>query len=1162
MQKLTDEYWYKFKKNEKDGKVRRNGQLFEDLVADILARLYWQEQIKFERTQTTHDGSKDFVGLRDEGELIWAECKNYTDSISLTQVAPTLVMAEICNINEILFFSYSRIANVTMKKLSRYAQLRGKKLRLYDDDALENLILSLGSPILFKYFPTYSGKVHGNAVAEPYVFFALEKDPQFHPLTQEDEEARKDTVDQLSDISIGEILGISVSLVNRDATRPLTLELAFLPPSESPEDLYCFTFLDERIKPAAGNISMTFTVAPGSVYSETVYLRYSKRRRTVVYLPVTQLLVYDSGTQVYCREFSSPPVQTNWTRKAVFAGSGYEQIKGAFSANCVDCRHFGGLLLFGKSGTGKSRLLEECTGVLLSKRYHVLNFTGWENTSTSDIVKELLYILYNITGNMVLSVMADDAKNETLDDSRPDFRKMLTLLKAMHNGTVSENNLKPYYELIFEKLTQEGYTLIIDNLQNFDTVFLGFLKELVRYGMNRRRITKSLLLCSINLDETYDDQFYEFIADFNEWSQMANSRFYCSRTVGFQDEKQAISFLASILQLSVMQLDFPQMREMLNRCSLRPKYIEELADYLLQEGLVTLSGGHGNIPNPVRLIDALKQVPPKYDLLFRARYRSFVEHCALPKEQLGLFLSMVHLIKPLRQDEADYFNLPQAAAEALLKGGILERKDTYGHFLYRFEHDLMEQCFSAEPGFTNMAIEFLVQKRDLVYGILRQRHPAQYCMCRFRDEDFTRAEVTSLCQTLRGLSVPNNIEPAFYNALVTWLNKMNERELLSDEEYLCLAKEACVHIRDFICEEAAIPVFEQCHNRVKLMEINTPELLKLHFAFTIHYCENRNHLESEELFRENLRCYQEYLNMLDAATSLFPEKKRELEYACDYIKNRLFVCGKHLGCSEIFEPGMKQSIKSGLKNQFWDILFSDYFDYSSVLLYQDRNTALSFLERGLAVFEEHCYPEYELNYYKKKIQCAMLKGQLEGLSELFRAAFNCLTTSTAVKYHTYFRNCLLKLKVIWCLLTGAPLLQARQTLDDFNLSQYLLNKESHYEVLFLEAKVAQRSDEKEQWENAVGLYRAALSKCRQNVREKSSLRAICNCAVIEEELLPAVRALGPNWLDVEGPTLCGEICEDSWQVLRMSDSEYAEYRERHRSSALICGDGGREGFLL
>ena len=1158
MQKLTNEYWedFEFVQN---GKVRKDGDKFEQMVADILKCMFQSEQIEFSRTKTTHDGSKDFVGIRDGQRLIWAECKNYNKAISLTQVAPTLVMAEICDIDRILFFSYSEIASITKTKLCRYAQLRRKSLQLYDGDALESLIFSLGDRILCTYFPQYKGKAEKTKIIEPYIFCGLEKDPHFHVLAHDEDVDDWISFTNLTELSIGEIFSANVTIVNRDASHPLKLQICFSSESNAPEDLFCFTFLDDRIKLAGGKQSLEFRVQPGSTSFETVFIRYSKFK-PVIHLPTIQVSIFTiKGILICCKNYTFPCVQTNWTRKAVFSGSGYESIKNAFQEACVDCKHFGGMMLFGKSGTGKTRLLEECVGMLLAKHYKILNFTGWETSSTSQIIKEIIYILYGITNEMVLDLLVDNAEENVLGQTQTDFQMVLPLLKGLHKGSISKEDLERYSEIIFEKLMQGGYTLVLDNLQYFEADFLSFLKKLSQYGINRRRTTKSLLLCSINLDQTYDDRYYQFIADFSEWAKFANSRFRCSQVTGFQDEGQAVSFLASILQIPANQLDSQQLRETLLRCSLRPKHIEELAMYLLQKNMVVLHRNSGMIPNPVLLIEELKNVPSEYERLFRERYNQFVGQCGQSSESLIMALSFVHLLKPMEHEAIAFFKISDEAVSELLKGGIIKRERCHGRYLYTFEHDLIEQCFMSDPEFSNIAIHYLVQECAPIYYTLKQNYPAQYCLCRFHDKAISSTEVFKLCQFIKDIIVPSNIEIQFYTELTEWLLEMSRKGILSDYNFLQLATEYCIRIRDFIGEREAEPVFKKCYHKAKEITASTPEVLKWHFAFTIHYCETRNHIESADLYRENTHIYHRYLDSLSRMKSMFPKQEKELEYARAYIQNRLFVCGKHLGCYDEYENDIAQSIRTGERYGFWDILFSNYFDFSSAMLYQDRRTALIHLKTGLDIFEAHPYPQYELNYYKKKIQYSLMTNDLKRLPKIFSKAFACLRASTVVKYHTYFRNCFLQLKIIYLMIIEAPQFQIRQTLDDFNLSQYLLNKEDDYVALFLEAKYAIRTGRTEE---AVFLYHRALIKCEYKATMKGELRDLHNRLVIEEEMLPAIRLLGKTWLKNEGTALYEKISHESRRLLKMSKSDYKTYRKKYCSKGLVTTAGCREGFLL
>ena len=1158
MKKLTSEYWKGFEYWQ-NGIAKKDGDKFEQLVADILAILYQNEGITFQRTQTTHDGSKDFVGKQHGREIIWAECKNYKNSISLTQVSPTLVMAEVCQIDEILFFSYSEITSGARQKLCSYAQLRGKKLRLYDGEALESLIFSLGDSVLAKFFPQYKDRVDHTKIIKPYIFCTLEKDPQFYPLGQDGHDSdRYSPSNELSPISIGEIFSADVFFTNRDAAHPLMLEISLLPHKESPDDFFCFTFLDERIRTGEGKNTLTYEVQPGTVCSERIFIRYSKFKQAV-YPPVIRVSysAIDGKAQSH-QEFRYPKIDTYWTRKAIFSGSGYEAVKDAFQAACIYANRFSGALFYGNSGTGKTRLLEECTSVLLSKRYHVLNFTGWDQYPAAQIIKELIYMLYGLTDELVLESLSDNAVQNMAGAVRPEFQQALDLLKQLRGASCSKEAMEGYYELIFEKLMQSEYTLVIDNLQYFDVELISFLRSLIQYGINRRRPTRTVILCSITLDQAYDDRHREFIAEFHEWAHTAHSRLYCEQISGFQNEKQALSFLASILQIPPEHLDFQQMRKALARCSLRPKYIEELATYLVQENQVILDWGGGTIPDPVLLLDTVRGLPSDYGMLFQDRYRRLVNNSSLCEKSLTRLLSLIHLFRPL--DHATLVRLGSFPEELgmLLKGGIIKQERVHGRTVYTFEHDLIEQYFmSAVPDFLTSAVDYLNQSG--VRPWLRQRFPAQYCMCCFRAGSTDRETIKDVRRILQNVVVTPSLEKQFYNELANWLVEAKMDGFLPNLDFLQLATDCCIHIRDFISEDAAVPAFATCYEQVKEMSITGAQELRQHFAFLMHYCENKNHLELAECFKENIRTYKWYLNFLTQKKGEYPDLARALDYAYAYTQNRIFICGKHLGCHRQYIQDIRESTECGSAYGFQDILFSNCFDASTAFLYENTPAALHCMKDGLDIFEKHWFPQYELNYYKKKIQYAVLTNQMDRLSGTFDEAFGCLKSSMAVKYHTYFRNCLLRLKATYLLMENHSPDMVKQALDELSMSQLLLNKKNDYIILFLLAKYSMRLNRPEE---AVAHYRAALSKCAEKANTEGTARDRHNRAVIEEELVFAAHALDKKGLGLQKGSLHGKISYANWQALSMDGQEYRSYRETFHSQALVISADGREGFLL
>lgn len=1157
MDKLTSDYWKKFE-HIVDGKLKKDGEVFEALVADMLALMYRQEQIRFEPTPTTHDGSKDFVGSRDGRDLIWAECKNYRNTVSLTQVAPTLVMAEIYGIQQVLFFSYSELSHYARWHLCRYVGLPGKSLTLYDGEALESLILSLGAPILSKYFPDYRPNAAENRIVRPYLSCGLEKDPDFRP-PELDESEGIDVPPGLSSISIGEVFCMNVTAVNRDAVNPIQIKVSFPPVPAAPDDIFSFTFLDERIHLAGGKNQFTFELLPGRAKFERVFFRYSKYK-PFLYPPMAEISAMDAAENELDSVRSDIfRIQTNWSRKAVFSGSGYEAVLKSFQETCVDCSHFGGLLLYGKSGVGKSRLLEECTGILLSRQYKLLNFTGWEKHSALDIVKELTYILFGLTDEMILDSLTDDVPEKPYSD-KPAIQKALRLLKGLQSGAITKDNVEEHYSFILEKLMQDGWTLIIDNVQYFDADFLSFLRKMTGYGINRRRSAKSLLLCSINLDQISDDSFSEFIGEFDDLASAPHSRFLCRPVRGFQDELQAVSFLASILRMPVARLDSPQLRSALARCSLRPKYIEELADYLIQEKNVILAQEDGVIPEPVLFLETISNLPPKFEELFEIRYAKFVKRGAESADCLSTFLSMTHLLRAMDADAVLNFGLSIETAKQLVCGGILKCERLTGTSQYIFEHDLIEQYFMSAPAFSSYAVQHLKKAAPSTLALLEQKYPAQYALYCFSTENTDTECARKLFDKMRHMLIPSNIRKEFFLKLSGWLVLLHTRGGLTDSVFLEYASKCCIHIRDFISEDAASIAFGKCYTRAVEIELTSVEVLKGHFAFVLHYCENRNHLNSAKIFRENLDLYRSYYKLLQEKIPEFPQAAREIQYACAYLQNRMFICGKHLGCCAEFEDGLQNAIRIGEAYDFPDILFSAYFDRSSAYLYENPPRALNDLETGIRIFEKNRYPKFELNYFKKKIQYDLMTHNLGELSKAFRDAFACLKTSPDIRYHTYFRNCLLYLKTVYLMLNGAPLPQICQTMDDLKLSQLLLSKNSDYAVLLLSAKLAVRSDSLQE---AVTLFRRALSKCRKSAAAKGYLRDRFNCAVIEEELLRTLQVFGMEQLDdLTRAALREELGEKAWSAVTAYGLKKPPRRKHFRSKAFIISDDGQEGFLL
>lgn len=159
MQFLTLEQWRSYfwdKEND-----RFSGINFENMVAELLELEYPAScpGEEWHRTILSWDGKRDFYqqlfrcGKR---QLRWVECKAYRKAISFNVLAPTLIMSTLRSVNEVVFFSYSRLNGEAVSELEEFARVNQMRVRIYDDKRLERLILHYRNDPKFsfhKFFP-------------------------------------------------------------------------------------------------------------------------------------------------------------------------------------------------------------------------------------------------------------------------------------------------------------------------------------------------------------------------------------------------------------------------------------------------------------------------------------------------------------------------------------------------------------------------------------------------------------------------------------------------------------------------------------------------------------------------------------------------------------------------------------------------------------------------------------------------------------------------------------------------------------------------------------------------------------------------------------------------------------------------------------------------
>ena len=228
------DYLESIKKNILDiPKDPNKGIQFEVLVEYLLSQKFTAEELCFKNTKLSHDGNKDFWAIDAANEVWWAECKNYTPNIALTQLAPTLIMAEINQVSHLMFFSYSSLNANLKKRIAQYSYKYNKEIFLYDDESLEQLIFLYDKEIIHK---KYAPELYKPSEKLEIIFF---NEINASVVTQ-------NTFDEnyeIKELNVGSIYDLNVIFINRYQNTELKVKVTI---NDHETNLY-FDFLNKDL---------------------------------------------------------------------------------------------------------------------------------------------------------------------------------------------------------------------------------------------------------------------------------------------------------------------------------------------------------------------------------------------------------------------------------------------------------------------------------------------------------------------------------------------------------------------------------------------------------------------------------------------------------------------------------------------------------------------------------------------------------------------------------------------------------------------------------------------------------------------------------------------------------------------------------------------------
>ena len=346
MHRLNSGYWDKFKKMNKQGELVGDGLAFEDLIEALLKAKYG---ISWNSTLKSHDNNRDFWLLL-ENEHLWAECKNYQDTIAMNVLAPTLVMAQIYQVNTILFFSRSQINRSAKEKILAYGEKSGKKILFYDGVCLEDLIWTYRDDLPERYRPSLHYLQEDKPAAFAKIYFQQDAVPGIYTAS--------DTIKKYENADIihyNKNFALVFIVLNPFPSNQVQISIKFSHPNKN---RYYYEYLSDRISPEKDDF-IQFVLENGEGRSVSLNIRQIKYIRELA-LPGFEIEACEPKSGKILR-WCSPQkmVRSKWIGKAALIGNYYHDILSQTNERLVHNSVFSSLVITGSSGTGKTRMLVE-----------------------------------------------------------------------------------------------------------------------------------------------------------------------------------------------------------------------------------------------------------------------------------------------------------------------------------------------------------------------------------------------------------------------------------------------------------------------------------------------------------------------------------------------------------------------------------------------------------------------------------------------------------------------------------------------------------------------------------------------------------------------------------------------------------------------------------
>lgn len=737
MKQLKLDFWKDYFWDHKFDKF--DGVKFEDLVAELLVIEYPPVHLDetWKRTEKSWDGKRDFFQLYTENgkELMrWAECKAYQNAITFNILAPTLIMSTLRDTNEVIFFSYSPLNREAVRALQEFAMVNGKRVRVYDDERLEQLIFRHKDHAAFRFstfFPRFGEDVCGNtnhfpinSSADAYIY---QKNVSYHIGTLKKQKLR-----------INELFELRICLSNQTLEEQ-RVRLEF---DMSRNNIYQFLDAEDR----SLHIIKEITLQGGEVVSVPFPFKvtgFSKQ----IHLPLLNIVCGGQHCSCDLGFFLG-----SWLLETPYFGD-MEQFA-AFSA-ATTCCYETVCTVFGPSGAGKSRYLREMQGhrMMIGKKC-IWSDAAHTNGKVITWLKQLLSKLY------ALPLIHVEAYAES---DFPDVEaRIITDVLYDTDFHLSETQLEHLSAVILKALVDQDVLLIVDNVQDFDDDTIRILNHMISLLAGA---PGAHLLLSFNTDLLYKQEIASaLLLRLKQLARDDGDHYFLHHIQGLRKCDETLFIRSCFLSRTAVQDDStlvwqPILKQIADLAEGNPLYLEQLLLHLCENSILKIESGHLYVFDNHSLPRHLASVPTSIQELLDKRWIMLRKSVGSIRAKVEEVLRFLCFFGVLPSEMIQELSLEESAIDVLVEAGFLRHENGL-----TFYHSLVEKYFRKKyPSLLQREMKQCVQVLD-VNG-LREEFPGQFYLCLLRYRSSSAKRIDAAIDTLISGKVPAPLNQPYSQAL-------------------------------------------------------------------------------------------------------------------------------------------------------------------------------------------------------------------------------------------------------------------------------------------------------------------------------------------------------------------------------------------------------------